>query len=60
MEFVPVTEESRELAPGDTEREYLAGEIGRLRKQNQEIKLIRIISARKATKRESGWYFENS
>ena len=26
----------------------------------QDDKLIRIISARKATKRESGWYFENS
>ena len=31
VEFVPVTEESKELAPGDEEREYLKGEIVRLR-----------------------------
>lgn len=40
VEFVPVTEESRELASGDSERDYLAGEIGRLRKQNQEMVFI--------------------
>ena len=33
VEFVPVTEESRELAPGDGEREYLRGEIERLRRE---------------------------
>lgn len=37
VEFVPVTEESRELAPGDKEREYLTGEIGRLRREHPEM-----------------------
>ncbi|MBQ6469300.1 MAG: radical SAM protein [Lachnospiraceae bacterium] len=37
VEFVPVTEESRELAPGDKEREYLTGEISRLRKEHPEM-----------------------
>ena len=37
VEFVPVTEESRELAPGDREREYLKREITRLRKELQEM-----------------------
>ncbi len=37
VEFVPVTEESRELAPGDPEREYLAGEIERLRAEHPEM-----------------------
>ena len=40
VEFVPVTEESKELAPGDTEREYLAGEISRLREQVPEMVFI--------------------
>ena len=40
VEFVPVTEESKELAPGDAEREYLAGEIDRLRKQIPEMVFI--------------------
>ena len=40
VEFVPVTEESAALAPGDPEREYLAGEIGRLRKQYPEMMFI--------------------
>ncbi len=33
VEFVPVTEDSRELAQGDEEREYLADEIARLRRE---------------------------
>ncbi|MBR3742711.1 MAG: radical SAM protein [Clostridia bacterium] len=40
VEFVPVTEESQELAPGDTEREYLAGEIDRLRREVPEMVFI--------------------
>lgn len=40
VEFVPVTEESKELAPGDSEREYLAGEIKRLREQYPEMLFI--------------------
>ena len=31
VEFVPVTDESRELAPGDPERDYLNAELERLR-----------------------------
>ena len=34
VEFVPVTEESRELAPGNAEREYLRAGIERLRKDH--------------------------
>ena len=33
VEFVPVTEESADLAPGDAEREYLRQEIDRLREE---------------------------
>ncbi len=40
VEFVPVTEESKELAPGDPEREYLAGEIDRLREKYPEMLFI--------------------
>lgn len=40
VEFVPVTEESKELAPGDEEREYLANEIARLRKQYPEVVFV--------------------
>ena len=40
VEFVPVTEESKELAPGDAEREYLADEIRRLREQYPEMVFI--------------------
>jgi MoaA/NifB/PqqE/SkfB family radical SAM enzyme len=40
VEFVPVTEESRELAPGDVEREYLAAEIRRLREQVHEMVFV--------------------
>ena len=37
VEFVPVTDESRELAPGDAEREYLAAEIACLRREHPEM-----------------------
>jgi len=40
VEFVPVTDESTELAPGDDEREYLAGEIERLRDDHPEMVYI--------------------
>ena len=40
VEFVPVSEESKELAPGDPEREYLAGEIDRLRVRYPEMLFI--------------------
>ena len=40
VEFVPVTEDSKELAPGDAEREYLAGEIARLREPCPEMVFV--------------------
>ena len=40
VEFVPVTEDSKELAPGDIEREYLRGEIARLRREAPEMVYI--------------------
>ncbi len=40
VEFVPVTEESRDLAPGDAEREYLASEITRMREERPEMVYI--------------------
>ena len=40
VEFVPVTEESRELAPGDAERESLHNEILRLREEHPEMVYI--------------------
>ena len=40
MEFVPVTEQSKELAPGEPEREYLRGEILRLRQEHPEMVYI--------------------
>ncbi len=40
VEFVPVTEESSCLAPGDGERDYLRAEIGRLRKEHPEMVFI--------------------
>ena len=40
VEFVPVTDDSRELAPGDADREYLKGEITRLRKEHPEMVYI--------------------
>ena len=40
VEFVPVTEDSQELAPGDAERAYLSGEILRLRAEHPEMVYI--------------------
>ena len=40
VEFVPVTDDSTELAPGDKEREYLKGEITRLREEHPEMVYI--------------------
>ena len=40
VEFVPVTDDSRELAPGDAEREYLQNEIFRLREEHPEMVYI--------------------
>ena len=37
VEFVPVTEESKELAPGDAEREYLKAELKRRRAEHPEM-----------------------
>ena len=37
VEYVPVTDESQELAPGDEEREYLASELKRLREEHPEM-----------------------
>ncbi len=37
VEYVPVTEESRGLAPGDEEREYLRAELARLRGGRPEM-----------------------
>ena len=40
VEFVPVTENSAELAPGDAEREYLRAELARLRGEHPEMVYI--------------------
>ncbi len=40
VEFVPVTEEAKELAPGDEEREFLRAEIARLREEHPEMVYI--------------------
>ena len=49
VEFVPVTEESKDLAPGDAEREVLAAEIARLREQHPEMVFISFPGDEKAT-----------
>ncbi len=40
VEFVPVTEESSDLAPGDTERDYLNSEVQRLRRDDHDMVYI--------------------
>lgn len=40
VEFVPVTEDSQHLAPGEKEREYLKDEIARLRAEKPEMVYI--------------------
>jgi MoaA/NifB/PqqE/SkfB family radical SAM enzyme len=37
VEFVPVTDDSKELAPGDEERAYLTSEIARMRQVYPEL-----------------------
>ncbi len=40
VEFVPVTEDSEYLAPGDDDREYLGAEIDRLRREHPEMVFV--------------------
>ena len=40
VEFVPVTEESKELAPGEEERELLKNGIGRMREEYSEMVFV--------------------
>ena len=40
VEFVPVTDDSAHLAPGDEEREYLKKEIMRLRQEHPEMVFV--------------------
>lgn len=40
VEFVPVTDESKDLAPGEEEREYLKKEIERLREEKTDMVYI--------------------
>lgn len=40
VEFVPVTEDSKGLAPGDDEREYMNETLSRLRLKNEEVVFI--------------------
>ena len=40
VEFVPVTEESRDLAPGDTERDYLRDRLAAIREEYPEMVFI--------------------
>ncbi len=40
VEFVPVSEDSEHLAPGDEDREYLKNEIMRLRKEHEEMVFV--------------------
>ncbi len=40
VEFVPVSENSEHLAPGDEDRDYLKGEIARLRKEHEEMVFV--------------------
>lgn len=37
VEYVPVTDESRKLAPGDIQREYLMNKIQHLREKRPEM-----------------------
>ncbi len=40
VEFVPVTEDSAELAPGDEEREYMSEKMSQIREEHQEMVFI--------------------
>ena len=49
VEYVPVTEDSHELAPGEKDREYLRGEIDRLRRDHPEMVYISFPGDEKAS-----------
>ena len=40
VEYVPVTDESMELAPGDEERKFMAAELERLRTERQDMVFV--------------------
>jgi len=40
VEFVPVTEEAKHLAPGDAERTYMAGAVDSLRETDDDVVLL--------------------
>lgn len=40
VEFVPVTPEAKDLAPGDEERDYLTNRLAHLRQNNEEIVFV--------------------
>ena len=40
VEFVPVTEDSAELAPGDEERKYMSEKMAQIREEHQEMVFI--------------------
>ena len=49
VEFVPVSDDSRDLAPGEEEREYLGKEILRLRREHPEMIYLSFPGDEKAT-----------
>lgn len=49
VEYVPVTEESLELAPGDEEREYIRVQISRMRRNQPEMVYIAFPGDEKGT-----------
>ncbi len=49
VEYVPVTDESKKLAPGEKEREHLQKEIARLRNENSEMLYISFPGDEKST-----------
>ena len=49
VEFVPVTEESRELAPGDAEREYMQKKLLELRTEHPEMVYVSFPGDEKST-----------
>ncbi len=49
VEYVPVTDESKNLALGDREREYLTGRIDRLRSEHSEMVFVSFPGDEKST-----------
>lgn len=49
VEYVPVTDESRDLAPQDAEREYLQNEVRRLRAEHPEMVYLSFPGDEKST-----------